>query len=125
MNKRKVGPLVVVTGILGLCGLLYAFTMLPHNIKFNKLKKAFSEIHHPESTKFVARYKLLGVLDYQRTMYKETYPQGCDYLVGQVREYQGNQASIEAFYAKQTVMVEESEEGVEVRFIPFNKAGQI
>ena len=125
MNKRKVGLLFVVTGILGLCGLLYAFTMLPHNIKFSKLKKAFSEIHHPESTKFVAGYKLLGVLDYQRAMYKETYPQGCDYLVGQVREYQGNQASIETFYAKQTIMVEQAEEGISVMLIPIGKDGRI
>jgi hypothetical protein len=99
--------------------------MLPHDIKFNNYKKAFGEIHHPEHTKRVARYKLLGVLDYQRTMYKETYPQGCDYLVGEVREYQGDKAGIEAFYAKQTIRLEEGEERMAVRFLPINEQGQI
>jgi hypothetical protein len=125
MKKQKVGLLIIVTGILGLCGLLYVSSMLPHNIKFKNYKRAFDEIHHPEYTKFVAGYKLLGVLDYQRTMYKETYTQGCDYIVGEIREYQGDKASIEAFYAKQTIMVEEGVERIAVRFIPINELGQI
>ena len=125
MNKRKVGSLIILTGILSLCGLLYAFTMLPHDIRFNNFKNAFGRIHHPEHSKFIAGYKLFGVLDYQRTMYKETFPQGCDYLVGEIREYTGDTAGIEAFYAKQTITVEEEKEGISVRFIPINEQGQI
>jgi hypothetical protein len=99
--------------------------MLPHDIKLNNYKKAFGDLHHPEHTQLVDRYKLLGVLDYQRTMYKETYPQGCDYVVGEIREYTGDKSSIEAFYARQTIMVEQDEENISVRFIPINEYGQI
>ena len=125
MNKRKVVLLVVFTGILSLCGLSYVYTMLPHDLKLNNYKNAFGEIHHPERTKFVAKYKLLGVLDYQRTMYKETYAQGCDYIFGEIREYTDTKESIEAFYANQTIMVEQAEEGISVRFIPIGKDGRI
>ena len=125
MNKLKVAPWIILISILSLCGLLYAVTMLPHDIKLNNYKRAFDEIHHPQHTKSVARYRLLGVLDYQRTMYKETYTQGCDYVVGEIREYTGDKASIETFYAKQTIMVEQDTERISVRFIPINKHGQI
>jgi hypothetical protein len=125
VNQRKIGPLLILACILSLCGLLNIFTMFPHDIKFNNYKKAFGKILHPEHSKFIAGYKLLGVLDYQRTMYKETFTQGCDYLVGEIREYTGEKASIEAFYAKQTIMVEENKEGISLRFIPINEHGQI
>ena len=125
MKKLKVVAWIVLAGILSLCGLLYTSTMLPHDRRLKEYKQAFAEIHHPEDTKSVARYKLLGVLDYQRTMYKETYPQGCDYVVGEIREYAGDRADIEAFYAGQTVLVAQDEERIGVRFIPIDEQGQI
>jgi hypothetical protein len=99
--------------------------MLPHDLKFYNYKKAFGEIHHPENTKFVNKYSFLGAFDSQRVMYKETYPQGCDYIVGEIREYRGTQESIKAFYAKQKIMLGQKEKGISVNFIGVNQYGRI
>jgi hypothetical protein len=125
MKKRKVLAWIVLAGILSLCGLLYTFTMLPHDRRLDDYRQAFAQIHHPEDTVSVARYKLLGVLDYQRAMYKATYPQGCDYVAGEIRESAGDRAAVEAFYAGQTIRVDQDEERIAIRFIPFNEQGQI
>jgi hypothetical protein len=125
VNKSKVVQLTVLAGILGLCGFLYISTMLSHDLRLHRYKKAFSEIHHPENTKFVAKYDFLGALDTQRVMYKETFPQGCDYIVGEIREYTGPEESIKAFYDKQTIVVEQNEKKISVRFIPINRNGHI
>jgi hypothetical protein len=63
--------------------------MLPQDIKFYNYKKAFREIDHPANSRFIATYDFLGAFDSQRVMYKETFPQGCDYIVGEIREYTG------------------------------------
>ncbi|HLO15507.1 MAG TPA: hypothetical protein VK206_11805 [Anaerolineales bacterium] len=125
MNKRKILPLIVFGGILGLCTFLYVGTMFPQDLKFYRYKKAFSEIHHPENTRFITNYRFLGAFDTQRVMYKETFPQGCDYIVGEMREYTGTQESIKAFYAMQTIIIGQEEKGLSVKFIPINQEGRI
>ena len=137
ITKRKAVRGFVLLSILSLCGFSCVYTaytayivysgniILPHDLKFNNYKKAFGEIHHPEHTNFVAKYELLGVLDYQRVMYKKSYTQGCEYVVGEIREYTGTKESIEAFYAKQTFLAEQKEEEILVWFIPTDEDGRL
>jgi len=125
LNKSKITRLAVCAGILLLCGFVYVSTMLPQDLKLRSYKTAFNELSHSENTRLVAKYSFLGALDTQRVMYKETYRQGCDYIVGEVREYTGSQESIEVFYARQTLTVEGKEKKVSVQFIPFNQDGHV
>jgi len=99
--------------------------MLPQDLRFHSYKEAFREIHHPENSKLVGRYSFLGALDTQRLMYRETFTQGCDYIVGEIREYTGTQESIEAFYATQAVILDQDERKVSVRFIPMSTDGRL
>lgn len=73
----------------------------------------------------VGNYNFLGALDTQRVMYKETYPQGCDYIVGEVREYSGVQERIKAFYAMQTLLVDGEDKKINVKFISVDQNGHI
>lgn len=125
MNRRKNPLLFVLAGILVLCGLAYAFTLYPHDARLRSYKRAFGEIQHPEDTERVAAYKFLGVLDHTRAMYKETFPQGCDYVYGEVREFTSAEETIESFYEEQTVQINGQEEGVLVWFLPLNANGFI
>lgn len=125
MNKSKIMLLTAFAGIMSLCGFLYISIMLPQDLKLHRQKEVFREVHHPENTKFVAKYSFLGALDTQRVMYKETFPQGCDYIVGEIREYTGTPDPIKAFYSLQTVLLEQEEKRISVRFIPFNQDGHI
>jgi hypothetical protein len=100
--------------------------MFPHDLKLYEYKKAFvGQVRHPENTEFVGNYNFLGALDSQRVMYKETFPQGCDYIVGEVRKYIGTEESIKTFYAKQRVKTTQKEKGIRVIFIPMATNGRI
>jgi hypothetical protein len=116
---------MALVGILGLCSFQYVSTMLPQDLKFHRYKQAFREVRHPENTRFVGKYSFLGALDTQRIMYKETFPQGCDYIVGEVRAYTGPQDSIKTFYAMQALIAEQEEQRISVRFIPMDQDGHV
>ena len=93
-------------GALTLFILVYIITMLPQDRIFSEYKQAFRELQHPPGTKFIASYNGFGALEKISTMYKEDFPQGCDYRVGEIRAYSGAKESIEAFYAAQTLAVD-------------------
>lgn len=125
MNKPRISQIIVLAGIVSLCGLIYAVTLFPHDARLRVYKKTFGEIHHPENTKLISTYKFLGVLDHTRAMYKETFPQGCDYVYGEVREFTSAEETIKSFYEEQTVQINGQEEGVLVWFLPLDANGNI
>ena len=99
--------------------------MLPQDRIFNEYKRAFREIQHPAGTKLLKVHNGFGALEKTRVMYKEDFPQGCDYRIGAVREYSGSQESIKSFYAAQTVNVLGQETSVGILFIPLDEKGII
>ncbi|HLO16683.1 MAG TPA: hypothetical protein VK206_17750, partial [Anaerolineales bacterium] len=122
--KRKRNSLWLAV-VASLCIISYAITMFPQDRIFSEYKKAFREIQHPIGTKLITDYNSFGALDKTRVMYKEDFPQGCDYRVGQVREYSGTREAIKAFYAPQTIVIRGQTASPGVLFIPINSAGLI
>lgn len=108
-----------------MCMIFYAITMLPQDHIFSEYKQAFRELPHPAGTKFIASYNAFGALDKIRVMYKEDFPQGCDYRVAEIREYSGSQEKIESFYAAEIIDVLGESRSPSVLFIPFDAEGRI
>ena len=108
-----------------LCILFYAITMFSQDRIFSQYKNVFREIQHPIGTKRIAVYNSFGTLDKTRVMYKEDFPQGCDYRVGEVREYSGDKENIRAFYATQAIEFQGQELSPGVLFLPMDQAGVI
>lgn len=123
MKRQRNWWLLVAISTISM--IFYAITMLPQDRLYAEHKNALKEIQHPPGTKFVATYNAFGALDKTRIMYKEDFPQGCDYRVGEVREYSGNKENIASFYAAQTVNVRGQELSPGVLFIPIDQAGKI
>lgn len=125
LNKAKIIKQGALVLFLWACIIFYMLTMLPQDITLSEYKKAFSEIKHPPSTKFIQRSASLEAFDKTRIMYKEDFPQGCDYSVGEIRGYSGSKEAIETFYAVQKVNVGNEEKSVSLLFIPINAQGII
>lgn len=92
---------------------------------FSKYKKAFKQIQHPTGTYFVKAYSSFGALDKMRIMYKDDFPQGCDYRVSEVREYSSIQESIGTFYSDKVVIVNGQKSPIGIIFIPIDSNRQI
>lgn len=122
---KKQIKLFLYAATLGLCAIAYAITMLPQDRIFSEYKRAFHEIQHPAGTKLIKIHNGFGALDKTRVMYKEDFPQGCDYRVGAVREYSGSQENIKSFYAAQNVNVLGEEIPIGILFIPREANGLI
>ena len=116
---------LLFAGICSFCIIFYIVTMLPQDIMLAEYKKAFGKIQHPAGTKFIKDYNSFGALDKTRLMYKDDFPQGCDYRIAEVREYSGTQESIKAFYASKTIIVNGQETPLGVMFIPTDSTGLI
>lgn len=114
--------LLFPAGTLTLFILFYTITMLPQDRIFSEYKQVFHELQHPPGTRFIASYNAFGALDKIRVMYKDDFRQGCDYRVGEIREYSGSEESIEAFYAVQTFEIRGESTSPGVLFIPMNEA---
>ena len=112
-------------GVFVSCVVTYAITMLPQDLIFSEYKKALGRAQHAPQTTLVHAYNSFGALDKNRIMYKDIFPQGCDYRVGQVRKYSGIKESIRAFYAGQTFLVGGEEKFMGVLFIPRDPTGLI
>lgn len=123
MKKQRKWLLLVA--ISTVCMIFYTITMLPQDRVYAEYKNAFKEISHPLGTKFVANYNAFGALEKTRVMYKEDFPQGCDYRVGEVREYSGSKENLKSFYAAQTVNVRGQKLSLGILFIPIDQAGKI
>lgn len=117
--KRQIKWLLL-GGVPILCLVLYLFTMAPQDRKLREHKKTFLEIRHPEGTALVSTHNHLGTLDPIRVMYKDTFEQGCDYLVGEVRKYPGTKERIQAFYAAQKLR---ERIPISTMFVPVNSNG--
>ena len=124
MNK-KIWLVAIFAGVCSCCIIPYAMTMLPQDIKLSEHKNAFSKAQHPTSTKFITAYKFLGIRDFTRTMYPDTFRQGCDYEVGEIREYWDTQENIKAFYANNSVVIDGSKKPMVVAFISLDSNGLI
>jgi hypothetical protein len=117
---------LLLIGICGFCIIFYAVTMFPQDRLFSEYKKTFGQIQHPAGTEFIKAYNSFGALDKTRVMYKDDFPQGCDYRVAEVREYSGTQESIKAFYAnKNLIVVSRQKTSIGVMFIPTDSTGLI
>ena len=126
LKKNNMLWLVAVfAGVCSCCITLYTTTMLPQDIKFSEYKKAFSKIQHPTNAKFIATYNFLGIQDFTRAMYPDTFSQGCDYQVGEVRESWDTQENIRAFYASKSIMIDGDDTSIDVDFIPLDSTGLI
>lgn len=125
MNKTKIIKRGGLALLLGACISFYMLTMFAQDLTLLGYKKAFSEIKHPSGTKLVQRSASLGAFDKTRIMYKEDFPQGCDYRVGEIRSYWGSKENIEAFYAIQKVNIEGQEKSIGIMFIPLDAKGII
>lgn len=123
MKRQRQGCLLA--GVLFGCLIFYALTMLPQDLKFLEYKNSFGEIKHPPGTKFILSYDAFGALDKTRVMYKDDFPQGCDYRVGEVREYTGSQVRIKSFYATQTAPFSGQKIPIGVMLLPTNSDGLI
>ena len=121
-NRRR---LLLTAGGLSLCLVLYMLTMLPQDRIYSEYKKAFQELQHPNGTKIVSSYNAFGALEKTRVMYQEGFPQGCDYRVGEIREYLGTKESVRAFYAAQNIQVGGELKTPGVLFIPMNANGGV
>ena len=99
--------------------------MLPQDVIFSEYKEAFHQIQHPPETKFVKAYNSFGALDKTRVLYKEDFPQGCDYRVGEVREYSGTKESVETFYRDKTILVRGQATPMGIILLPVDSAGVI
>jgi hypothetical protein len=98
--------------------------MLPQDRIFSEYQQAFHKLPHPSGTEFIASYAAFGVLDKVRVMYAEDFPQGCDYRVGEVREYFGAPENVEAFYTSKSVEVRGQSLSPGVLFVPVDEAGR-
>jgi hypothetical protein len=133
MSLPKPGALVlkkaIQWGILAVllcaCIVIYMLTMLSQDLTLLEYKKAFGEIKHPQDTKLIQSFSSLGAFDKTRVMYKEDFPQGCDYRVGEIRGYSGSRENIEAFYSVQKINIGDQEKSVGIMFIPINDEGII
>jgi hypothetical protein len=105
--------------------LFYALTMFPQDRIFFEYKQASSALQHPPETEFISAYNAFGGLDKTRVMYKEDFPQGCDYRVAQIREYSGSKEAIKEFYDVQTLLIRGERRSPWVLFIPMNVAGAV
>jgi hypothetical protein len=99
--------------------------MLPQDRIYSEYKKGFDELQRPVGTKLISTYDAFGALEKTRIMYKEDFPQGCDYWVGQIREYAGSKESVRAFYTAQTVQFGGERKSPGVLFVPINANGVI
>lgn len=123
MKKQRNWLLII--GLTTVSLIFYAVTMFPQDRIFSEYKKAFDEIQHPSGTKFIATFNSFGALYKTRVMYKDDFAQGCDYRVGEIRQYSGTKESIEAFYATQIIEIRGQKVSPGVLFIPLNAAGSI
>jgi hypothetical protein len=112
-------------GICAFCIIFYVAVMLPQDVIFSEYKKALKDIQHPMGTNFVKAYNSFGALDKMRIMYKDDFPQGCDYRVAEVREYSGTQESIRGFYSNKSLTVSGHESTIGIMFIPTDSNGLI
>jgi hypothetical protein len=112
-------------GICAFCIIFYVAVMLPQDVIFSEYKKALRNIQHPMGTSFVKVYNSFGALDKTRIMYKDDFPQGCDYSVAEVREYSGTQESIRGFYSNKSITVNAQESPIGIMFIPMDSNGLI
>jgi hypothetical protein len=117
--------LFLLTMLLPSCLAAYAVTMLPQDRIFSEYKQEFRQLQHPPGTTFIASYNAFGALDKIRVMYKDDFAQGCDYRVAQIREYSGDQAEVESFYAAQKVQIRGERLSPGLLFIPMNEAGAV
>jgi hypothetical protein len=122
--KQKKNWLLTALGVV-LCLVFYIATMLPQDRIYAEYKQALKGIPHPSGTKFITDYNAFGALDKTRVMYKDDFGQGCDYRVGEVREYSGSKETIKAFYAAQTIQVRGKTISPAVLFIPMSQSGEI
>lgn len=123
MQKRRIWLWLAV--VLPVCILIYSITMLPQDRIFSDYRQAFRGIPHPPGTKFIASYNAFGALDKVRVMHRDDFPQGCDYRVGEIREYAGAREEIEAFYASKSVEIRGETRSPGVLFLPFSETGAI
>ena len=115
----------VSSALLSVCLLLYTAFLLPQDRIFAEYKQALGRLQHPAGTEFIAEYHAFGALDRIRVMYADDFPQGCDYRVGEIREYSGARDEIEAFYRALTVRLRGENVSPGVLFIPLNERGVV
>jgi hypothetical protein len=116
---------LLLAGICSLCVIFYMVTMFQQDLHFSEYKKAFRNIQHPAGTEFIKAYDSFGALDKIRVMYKNDFPQGCDYRVAEVREYSDTQERIKAFYTGKTILLNGKETSFDILFIPVDSTGLI
>ena len=89
---------VIVVCILTLAGPLLikpAFIKNIGGIELNRYENAFQDLQHPAGTTSLSLRSTLGVLT--------DAVQGCDFFVGEVRQYDGDREAISTFYTDQSV----------------------
>ena len=89
---------VIVVCILTLAGPLLikpAFNTNIGEIELNRYENAFQDLQHPAGTTSLSLRSTLGVLT--------DAVQGCDFFVGEIRQYDGDREAISTFYTDQSV----------------------